>query len=152
MKINDIMSTDLVICSSNDSIYDVSNLMLKYDIGFIPVHENKRIIGVITDRDILIKAISSNCNCDDSIYDFITRNVIKIDKLKDIEDALDLMAKNKVKRLIVSDKDKIVGVVSLSDIINNITDSEKLINTLKSIYEINRNIDDFDTEIDEFYL
>lgn len=67
-------------------------------------------------------------------------------------DVLHLMKKEKVKRVLVTDNQKVVGIVSLSDIIKNSDETEEIINALKEIFTLNRNTDKYETEIDEFYL
>lgn len=130
MKIKDIMSKNIISCKLNSTIYDVSKLMKKYNIGFIPIIDNG-LKGVITDRDIVIKCIY---NKDNNLYGYINNNVIYIDDDNDISDALLLMNKYKIKRLIVKNKKEIVGILSLSDILNYNVDNN-FIDTIKSIYE-----------------
>lgn len=148
MKIEDIMSKKIIYCKYNDTIYDISKLMKKYDVGFLPIVKRKKIVGTITDRDIVINNIYDKHKKIDYL---ISNNVKIIEKDTNIEDALELMKKNKIKRLIVTDSKKVVGIISLSDIVGK-TDNEKFINTFKSIYEIDKNENDFKVEIDEFYL
>ena len=121
--------------------------MKKYNIGFIPIIDNG-LKGVITDRDIVIKCIY---NKDNNLYGYINNNVIYIDDDNDISDALLLMNKYKIKRLIVKNKKEIVGILSLSDILNYNVDNN-FIDTIKSIYEIKDNNINDNNEIDDFYL
>ena len=125
--------------------------MKKYDIGFIPIVDKNKLVGVITDRDIVINAISNNCSFNDLIDKYVVKNIISIEQNKSIDDALNLMALKKIKRLIVTDNNKISGILTLSDILGKY-DNEILLDTFKQIFEINRNDDLFSTEIDEFYL
>lgn len=146
MKIKDIMSKNIISSKSNSTINDISKLMKKYNIGFIPIIDDK-LIGVITDRDIVIKCIFNN---DYNIKSYINRNIITIEENNNIEDALKLMSTNKIKRLIVTKEKEIVGILSLSDILN--TNIDNIINTIKSIYEIKDNKFNNNPEIDEFNL
>lgn len=141
------MSKNIISCKSNSTINDISKLMKKYNIGFIPIIDDK-LIGVITDRDIVIKCIFNN---DSNIKSYINRNIITIEENKNIEDALKLMSTSKIKRLIVTKEKEIVGILSLSDILNTNLDNI-IINTVKSIYEIKDNKLNNNPEIDEFYL
>lgn len=147
MIIKDIMSKNIISCKSNSNIYDVAKLMKEYNIGFIPIIDNN-LIGVITDRDIVIKCIYNN---DINIKSYISNNIISIDENKNIKNALNLMKGKKIKRLIVTKEKEIVGILSLSDILNNSNDNE-IINTIKSIYEIKDNKLNKNPQIDEFYL
>ena len=150
MKLNDIMSKKIITCNVGDSISKVSSLMKDNDIGFVPVVNDNKIVGVITDRDIVVKIISNNdINCDVSNY--MTKDIIDVDVNCDLYDVLDVMKKYKVKRVIVTDKNKVVGIVSISDFFNCNID-EYLISTIKEIFEIGPNIHKYESQIDEFYL
>lgn len=151
MSINDIMSKKIIVGSTTNTLSEIAELMKKYDIGFIPIVDKNKLVGVITDRDIVINAISNNCSFNDLIDKYVVKNIISIEQNKSIDDALNLMALKKVKRLIVTDNNKISGILTLSDILGKY-DNEILLDTFKQIFEINRNDDLFSTEIDEFYL
>lgn len=152
MNIENIMCKNIIVGSVTNTLEEIATLMKKYDIGFLPIKDQKKIVGVITDRDIVVSAISNKCSQNEIIDKYITRNIITIDKNENVENAIQLMGEKKVKRLVVTDKNKIVGIISLSDLINTNIDQNIIINNLKKLWEINRNEDLFKTEIDEFYL
>ena len=152
MKVKDIMSKNLIICSSDINVINISNIMKKYNIGFIPIEKNKKIIGVITDRDIVINIISNKVNNNSSIESYVNNNIIHIEENIYIDKCLNIMKKNKVKRLIVVNKEKIVGVISLSDILNCYDDLDKVTEVAKVIWSTTKSDDNYKTEIDEFYL
>lgn len=148
--IKDIINKHIIFSSINSSIKDISKLMNEYNIGFIPIVDNDKYIGVVTDRDIaLILPLINNVN--DSIKSYVKNNIILIDYNSSIDDALELMGKYKVKRLLVSDKNKIIGVISLSDILNY-SKNDNILNTYKEIFYIKDNKKNIDAEIDSFYL
>ena len=142
MKIEDIMSKDLIIGELNQKVSEIAELMKKYDIGFIPIAQNKHIIGVVT----------GELDNEAKIERYMTNNVISIDVNDTIENALKAMGKEKIKRIIISDHEKVVGILSLSDIIKTDIDEKEFMAELKKIWTIHKNIDSFHTEIDEFYL
>lgn len=152
MKVKDIMSKNLIICSYNINVVNISSIMKKYNIGFIPIEKNKKIIGVVTDRDIVINMVTNKINYKNNIESYINNKIVSIDENCSIEECLNLMKENKLKRLIVTNNEKIVGVISTSDIVNNYDDTDKIVNTIKSIWSIEKNDDTYKTEIDEFYL
>lgn len=152
MNIKEIMSKNIITCSKDDSLLKASNLMKKNDIGFLPISDNKKIIGVITDRDIVIKALSNEEDYSNPINDYINKNIITIDVNSNIQDTLKTMGDNKIKRLIVKENNKVVGIISLSDIINSKYNESVLFDTLKSIYTITDKNNNETIEIDEFYL
>ena len=153
MEIEDIMSIDIVVCNVDSSIYDTAKMMIENDIGFIPVSDKNKIVGVVTDRDIATKAISNVSNTSKEIKNFITGKIIYLNKKHNINDCMNLMGREKVKRVIITDdNNKMIGIVSLSDIINHMYNEKMFFKTLKNIYSINKNNDYYKTEIDEFYL
>lgn len=152
MNIKEIMSKNIITCSKDESLLKASNLMKKNDIGFLPISDNKKIIGVITDRDIVIKALSNKEDYSNPINDYINKNIITIDVNSNIQDTLKTMGDNKIKRLIVKENNKVVGIISLSDIINSKYNESSLFDTLKSIYTITDKNNNETIEIDDFYL
>lgn len=148
--IKDIMTYKIITGDIDDSFKDISLLMKENNIGFIPIKDDNRYVGVITDRDICL-AIPTTNNVNDSIKSYITNNIIYIDVNSDIDNALKTMATNKVKRLLIKDKDRIIGVLSLSDILNY-TNNKNIINTYKTIFYIHDSNHSTIAEIDEFYL
>lgn len=148
--IRDIMTYKIVSGDINNSFKDISLLMKENNIGFIPIKDDDKYVGVITDRDICLALPSIN-NVNDSIKSYITNNIIYIDANSDIDNALKTMSSNKVKRLLVKDKNKIIGILSLSDILNY-TNNKNIINTYKTIFYIHDNNHSTIAEIDEFYL
>ena len=142
------MSRDFILCDVEDNVLYVSNLMKKFDVGFVLVISNDSLFGVVTDRDLL-------CDLGSEISQvkvFASKDVIWVDENKSINDALDIMKKHKIKRLVVTSGKSITGVLSLSDIYNTDTSCDKILETLKVIYAINRNDNNFDTKINEFIL
>ena len=146
MKIKEIMSKNIISCKSNSTIYEIANLMKKHNIGFVIIIDNN-LKGVITDRDIVIKCLSNN---DTNILPYINTNIISIEEDNSIEEALNLMSRNKIKRLIITKEKEIVGILSLSDIISNT--NINTLNTIKNIFELKNNQLNKDSEIDDFYL
>lgn len=131
MKVKDFMTDYIIKCNVNDEVDIIAKVMNINDIGFVAIEKNRKIIGVITDRDLVVGPVASNSS---SINDFISEDIISIDLDSDIEDAFYLMKKYKVKRLLVTKKGKYVGVISISDLLG--TDYEDtFFKTLKEIKE-----------------
>ena len=147
MKIKDIMTKNMITCNFDSSIVEVAKKMKKYDIGFIPIVKDKKIVGTITDRDIVINNIYNN----DNKITIYSENIISIDQNDSLENALEIMRKNKIKRLLVTNKQIITGIISLCDIVNKVN-NDIFVNTFSTIYSIDRNKEDLFLEVDEFYL
>lgn len=151
MKAKDIQSKDLIIVKEETSIWEVAKLMKENDIGFIPISNENKITGIITDRDIVCNAIANKSELDKPIKDYMTKKIISVNEDDNISKTLNTMRKNKVKRVLVQNNNKkLVGIVSFSDILNN--NEFDILNTMKEIWSIKRNSDEYPTEIDEFYL
>lgn len=141
------MSKNLIVLNDS-SLEDIAKAMKRYDVGMVIIKENNKIKGIITDRDIVTKILA---NKDNKIKEYLTTNLVSIDINSDINEAIDLMKKHKIKRLLVKKNNKLVGVLSLSDLLNTV-DNNILIETYKTIFSINRNTDKYLTDIDEFEL
>lgn len=148
MNIKDVMSKNLIIGKNTDNIKTISELMKEYDIGFIPISKKDKIIGVITDRDIVVRALANNARRNSKIESYISPNIISCDINETIDTVLNIMKESKIKRVLITELEKVVGIVSISDIINE----KNAIKAFKEIYEINRNENYFKTEVDDFYL
>ncbi|HEX5930960.1 MAG TPA: CBS domain-containing protein [Methyloceanibacter sp.] len=96
----------------------IAKKMQDHDVGAIPVCENGKTIGMVTDRDIAIRALANGKDISTlEARDVMTRNVICCRDSDDAEDALRVMESNKIRRLpVLDDDDKLVGMVSLGDI------------------------------------
>ncbi|MBQ4634680.1 MAG: CBS domain-containing protein [Bacilli bacterium] len=149
MKIKSIMSRDIITCDIKDSFKDVANLMLKYDIGFIPVKKDQKVIGVVTDRDLVIYGLA---NENLALEKCLKKVLITVNSNDSIKKCLQIMKKYKVRRLIVKEKNKLVGIVSISDIVNNYKNAKELVSLLKCIFEISCNCDYFEADVGEFKL
>jgi CBS domain-containing protein len=117
MQIRNAMSSDVRIASPNQSIRDAAVLMAKIDAGSVPVGDNDRLVGIITDRDIAVRAIALGKGPDTPVKDVMSKDI----KYCFEDDEIDLVAQNmadiKVRRLPVLNRQKrLVGIVSLGDL------------------------------------
>ena len=152
MKIKDIMSKDIIVGKITDNVLEISKKMKENDIGFIPIVDKDDVVGVVTDRDIVINSLANNGKNEDLIEDYMTKNVVFVDINESLENAIEKMKENKIKRIIVSNKGKMVGIISISDFINSKLNNNELINSIKHIWNINKIDNKEEPEIDEFYL
>jgi len=117
MLVRDIMKREIVVVDPNISAREASKIMAKYEIGSLIVVEDNKPVGILTERDIL-NLVAKNEDLDEvKVEDVMSKDLITIEPDKKIEDAVDLMVKHKIKRLPVVENDKIVGIVTTSDII-----------------------------------
>lgn len=151
MTVKDIMNKNIICVDKYEKVWEVAQKMKKYNIGFLPVIDSSKLIGVITDRDIVINSIANNNDKNKTIENYINKNIISINIEESIKNALNLMSQTKIKRLIVTNDKQVVGIVSLSDILTTNLDSE-ILKTIRSIWIQNDNHQEKDVQIDDFYL
>lgn len=150
MSLYDIMSKNIIVGSVDDGIYDIASIMKENDIGFVPIARDDKIVGVITDRDIVVKIIS-NHDYNSNITNYMTKDIVDVSIDSSLSDVLNIMKKYRVKRVLVTDDNHVLGIVSISDFLNCNMDDEVL-SCIKEIFEVGPNIHKYETEIDEFYL
>ena len=116
----DIMSTDIITIQSHKSIYYASKLMKEYNIGFLPVVDDGYIYGVITDRDIVIRALSNNSLFSSVKTCSTTSPLYMVKEETYIDDIIKLMSEKQIRRVLVLNKyNKLSGIISLKDIVLN---------------------------------
>ena len=116
MKVADVMTRKVQLASPNDSLMEVAKRMTKEDVGFLPVGENDRLVGTITDRDIVARAVAQGKDGQARVRDAMTQDVKYCFEDESIEDVVQNMSDNQLRRLPVVNRDKrLVGIVSLAD-------------------------------------
>lgn len=117
MQVSEIMHRGISAANINDSVKKVAELMRKEDIGAVPVMENNRPVGFVTDRDIVINCVASGYDLNKSISHAMTEKVVCIKQDEDVEEALRLMEENQISRvLVIDEKDSPVGMLSLQNL------------------------------------
>ncbi|MBI1193486.1 MAG: CBS domain-containing protein [Bacteroidetes bacterium] len=118
MKVKQAMHKTVNWQPPGTSLSEIAKIMKKEDIGAIPIGENDRLIGMVTDRDIVVRGLSNGSNLSTlSARDVMTKRVLYCHEDDDIKDAVSLMKKNQVRRLPVLNGDKrMTGMLSLGDV------------------------------------
>lgn len=116
--IAEIMSTDVRTIQPQDSLRRAAQCMQELDVGALPVCDGERLLGMVTDRDITVRAIADGLNPDEAcVSDIMTPDVECCTVDQDAEEAKRLMGARQVRRLPVIDRNhKLVGIVSLGDL------------------------------------
>lgn len=119
MKVRDAMTADVELARPEDSIRDAAQRMLRYDFGALPVGEGDRLVGMLTDRDIAVRAIAMGLGPDTTVGEVMSRDVKYCYADDDLGDVAANMGELQVRRLPVVDAEKrLVGIVSLCDVAN----------------------------------
>lgn len=118
MQVREVMTEEVEIIDPNTTIRDVAKRMRADNIGALPVGENDRLIGMVTDRDIVVRAVAENRSAGNTTArDVMSEHVYWCFDDADVEKAAEIMAEHQVRRLPVINHDKrLVGIVSLADL------------------------------------
>jgi CBS domain-containing protein len=118
MEIGNVMTRDVKIASPEDTLQHAAKLMEKNDFGLLPVGENDRLVGMLSDRDITVRAVARGLAPDRcKVRDVMSRDVKYVYDDESIEDAARNMSDLQVRRLPVLNRSKrLVGIVSLGDL------------------------------------
>ena len=117
MQVSQAMSPDVRVASPNQSIRDAARLMAHIDAGALPVGESDQLVGMITDRDIAVRAVGAGKGPDTPIREVMSKEVKYCFEDDDLDEVAQNMADIKVRRLPVLDRNKrLVGILSLGDI------------------------------------
>lgn len=118
MTVKDIMTDPAIVISEGASVYEAAKLMRSHNIGSVPVVDNNSsIVGIVTDRDIVIRNMARGLDPQKhSVEDIMTKDVSCVTPETEIDDAAQVMANDKVRRLPVVEDDRVIGFVALGDI------------------------------------
>ena len=125
-KVKDCMTQQYTLVTPETTLAECARLMRDQDIGFIPVGENDRLIGMVTDRDIVVNCIAKGGNCQTATArDAMTAKTYYCFETDDANDVVKNMGDIKVRRLPVVNADKrLVGIVSLGDLSQQVKNSQ----------------------------
>ena len=117
MKVSEVMTRDVQLVSPQQSICDAAKMMAECDAGALPVGDGDRLVGVVTDRDIAIRAVGENRGPDTPVGEVMTKQVLYCFDDESVEHVAENMGEQQVRRLPVLNRDKrLVGIVSIGDL------------------------------------
>jgi CBS domain-containing protein len=135
MQVREIMTKKVRLTSPEDSIRDAAQIMRDDDIGSLPVASGDRLVGYVTDRDIVIRALADGGGPDTKVQEVMTDRILYCFEDDDVQDVAANMAENQVRRLPVLTQDKrLCGIVALADIATR-GDEESAEDALEEISE-----------------
>jgi CBS domain-containing protein len=116
-SVRSAMTEDPRSIGASASVVEAARLMREQHIGSLPVTEDERLVGMITDRDITTRVVAESAVPETtSVGDVYSRDLISVEANSDLEEALRLMARHQVRRLPVVENDQLVGMVAQADI------------------------------------
>ena len=116
-SVRDAMTGDPLSIGASASVVEAARLMREQHIGSLPVTDDERLVGMITDRDITTRVVVESAVPETtSVGDVYSRDLISVEPNNDLEEALQLMARHQVRRLPVVENGRLVGMVAQADI------------------------------------
>jgi len=118
MKVSEVMTTEVKLAHKGWTVLEAAQVMSDADVGGMPIVEDDDIVGFVTDRDIVLRAVAQGLDLrNTTVADVMTKNVVKLKSDQDVSEAARIMREKKVRRMIVTDSDdKIAGILSLGDL------------------------------------
>ena len=136
MNVNSCMSTDVRIASPSETIRDAAKAMKELDAGILPVGENDRLVGMITDRDIAVRAVAAGHGPDTTIGEVMSQEVLYCYDDESLDDVARQMRELQVRRMPVLNRDKrLVGIISIGDLARSEDDPERTAEALSGVSE-----------------
>lgn len=117
MILKDIMTSDIASLNQISTVQDAALLMAKYNVGAIPVCDNNKVIGIVTDRDIALRSVAEgNDSTKCTVGDIMTKDIITGTPSMNVHEAAKIMSDKQIRRIPVVENNNLVGMVSLGDI------------------------------------
>jgi CBS domain-containing protein len=125
VKVKQIMTTDVSTVAPNDTVTKAASLMGQLNVGSVPVTDNNRVVGIVTDRDIVLRGVAKGQDANQKVSEVMTTNVKCVASDTDVHTVADIMAENQIRRLPVVENDQLVGIVAIGDLaVENIFENE----------------------------
>lgn len=125
MQLKNIMTENVATVSPEDSLQKAAQIMKEKNVGAVPVCKGDKPVGIVTDRDISIRATAEGKNETTSVKDVMSSDIIKASPEMSVKEAVELMAQKQIRRLPVSQNNSLQGIVSLGDLaVESKTDTE----------------------------
>ena len=118
MKIKEIMSQNVEVIHPNSMLQEAASKMKTLDVGSLPVCDNRKLLGILTDRDITVRAVAEGRDPKSTmVSESMTSDIIYCFDDQDVKEAAKMMERHQVRRLPILDRSQqLVGIVSLGDI------------------------------------
>ncbi|HEY8848538.1 MAG TPA: CBS domain-containing protein, partial [Thermoanaerobaculia bacterium] len=136
-RVRDVMTANPATVSEKDSIRDVARIMAREDTGIVPVVDGKKIVGLITDRDIVVRLVAEGKDLANSrVKEVMSRSVRSVKEDTPINEVLDLMSTEKIRRVpVVNQNNELVGILSIGDIASRDRETAKVGKAIEEISE-----------------
>ena len=118
MKVKDAMHQGAQWLEASTPLVDIARKMREHDVGAIPIGEKDRLIGMVTDRDIAVRAVADNMDASKlTARDIMSKGIVYCRDTEEVEDAMRIMEQKRIRRLpVLKEHKRLVGMLSLGDI------------------------------------
>mgnify|MGYP005830133869 CR=1 FL=1 len=116
MIVKEIMSRNVETCTLLDNVYEVAVKMKENDVGAIPIVDGDHLVGMITDRDIVVRGVAEKHPGSSKVEEVMSDELVTVGADTTIDEAASLMSRHQIRRLPVVDGQKLIGIVSLGDL------------------------------------
>jgi len=137
MKLKEIMTPGVEVIQPEATLQQAAAKMRRLDIGPLPVCDGDQLIGMLTDRDITVRAVAEGCDPNTTtVREAMTPDIAYCFEDQDVHEAIQLMERYQIRRLMILNRDKqLVGMVSLGDLAVSSDDQMRVAETLKHVSE-----------------
>ena len=135
MNIREVMTPNPQCVAPGDSIQNAARIMRDCDTGAVPVVDNGRPVGIVTDRDIVVRAVADGGQLNRPVRDIISGDIVCASPDMSTHEAADLMSEHQIRRLPVVENHRLVGIVSLGDLAVKEAKDRRIGDTLEHISE-----------------
>lgn len=133
MNVAEVMTTDVDSCRPESTFTEVAMKMRDLDVGVVPICEDEKLVGIVTDRDLVVRGLANDLSSESTVSVLLTDNVVKGSKDMSVEEAARIMSEHQIRRLPIVEGDKLVGIVSLGDLAVNTQSSDEAGQALEDI-------------------
>jgi len=135
MKVSDVMTRDVQTVRPDATVQEAASFMLREDAGSMPVSEDDRLIGMITDRDIAVRGVAKGYGPDTPVRELMTDEIICAHENDDVEEVASKMSSAQVRRMpVIDENERLCGIVSLGDLARE-ADSDSADQALQGVSE-----------------
>jgi CBS domain-containing protein len=116
-SIKEVMTRDVRACEPNATVVEAAKVMAQEDVGPVPIVEDGRLVGIVTDRDVVVRVVAEGRDPNaTAVKEIASTNLVTVSPDDDLDEALSLLAEHQVRRLPVVEGDRLVGIVAQADI------------------------------------
>ena len=124
-QIRDVMTQNPSSCAPSTAVVEAAKVMAREDVGAVPVVEGDRLVGVVTDRDVVVRVLAEERDPQaTTVGEIVSSDVVSVAPDAGLDEALRLLARHQVRRLPVVEGDRLVGIVAQADVARHGDDSQ----------------------------